>query len=265
MESTAILPPILFHYCPPERRVLDNLRDQFLYFGAPRNFNDPYDCDIVLSVSNMTEEEYHTNVANKFGVSNPVPFQEFVANTNKLLEEFVIARRNLSGVLCLCEENHNVLMWSQYADRGRGVCLGFDPYHQNASDKREGVVRFSGKAFTKVTYTTEILDNDAYKVLVDGTNRPYMDLFSRKAKNWEHEKEWRMFALKEGKLKYEAEALKRVDLGTEVSKYTKDFVRAVVQEIYPKTELWQGRRSKKEYKVEFDPINAAARAAHAAR
>lgn len=265
MKNTVIPPPILFHYCPPERRVLDNLRDRFLYFSAPRDFNDPYDCDIPLSVSNMTEAEYHTDVVEKLGISNPVPFKKFVANTNKLLEEFVIAQRNLSGVLCLCEENHNVLMWSQYADRGRGVCLGFDTYHQNAGDKREGVVRFSGKAFAKVTYTTEILDNAAYKMLTDSTNRQYMDFFSRKAKDWGYEKEWRMFAAEEGKLKYEAKALTCVCLGTEVSKYTKDFVRAVVQEIYPKTELWQGRRSKKEYKVEFDPINAAARATHAAR
>ena len=30
------------------------------------------------------------------------------------------------GVLCFCEEWHNPLMWSHYADKHRGICLGFD-------------------------------------------------------------------------------------------------------------------------------------------
>ena len=30
------------------------------------------------------------------------------------------------GLLCFCAQWHNPLLWSHYADRHRGICLGFD-------------------------------------------------------------------------------------------------------------------------------------------
>lgn len=249
-------PSILFHYRPPEAWALNNLRNRILYFGAPRNFNDPYDCNPPMLVDPLTRRE-RGDIVKKYGKERAFAHIALTDMVRQFMGGFAIDQRNLSGVLCLCEEEHNLLMWSQYAGGGRGFCLGFDTRYEN-KEKSEELVKFGAQNFTRVTYTKNVMDKKSHRLLQKRTPESYKELFSRKAKDWKYEKEWRMFVPRYGALQYEANALKCVCIGTEASKDTREFVRAVVQREYKNTQLWQGRRSKKEYKVVFDPINTQA-------
>jgi hypothetical protein len=42
-----------------------------------------------------------------------------------------------TGLLCFCKHWHNPLMWAHYADRHRGICLGFE-----IAEDRQGEVRY---------------------------------------------------------------------------------------------------------------------------
>src|ERR1700735_183711 len=79
------------------------------------------------------------------------------------------------GVLCFTENWKDILQWSHYADRHRGICLGFD------------VAGEPGK-FGKVTYVDK-------KDLPPET--PDQGLvwhaLTTKLKIWEYEREWRVF------------------------------------------------------------------------
>jgi hypothetical protein len=48
------------------------------------------------------------------------------------------------GVLCFSEDKANVPQWAHYADRHKGICLGFDV---SGSDKKFGRVHYVGTRF----------------------------------------------------------------------------------------------------------------------
>jgi hypothetical protein len=79
------------------------------------------------------------------------------------------------GVLCFSEDKTDVLQWSHYADRHRGICLGFD-------------VSGSQGKFGQVQYVTERLPwPDKLDIAFS------WKLLTTKSKAWEYEREWRVF------------------------------------------------------------------------
>jgi hypothetical protein len=98
--------------------------------------------------------------------------------------------RQRMRVLCLCENDLSMLMWSHYADQHRGVVLGFD------TEKYEGTHR---RPFEKVSYSAKLpmlFDADALaQAMAFGLPIPEMNengaLALTKSQEWEYECEWR--------------------------------------------------------------------------
>lgn len=240
----------------PEKWAFDNLRERVLYFGAPRNFNDPYDVGVPLSIGGLTDEQYRRGLEAK-KIASTKSKEEFVKAANLLFEEEQITLRNLHGVTCFCEEHDNLLMWSHYAGGGRGFCLGFDTNHKtHLSDN----VDFTTNRPKRVEYKHVIPQKNAFDMWINGTEKSYEELFSRKANSWKYEKEWRMFHSEVREYKYDEEMLKCVFLGTEAEKSTIELVRAIVIKNYHRNvQILQGRLSKSKFKVEFSPIHRTLR------
>jgi hypothetical protein len=51
------VPATLFKYEPLTYQAIHNLKSQVVYFGSPKQFNDPYDCAIVAEIDNLTDDE----------------------------------------------------------------------------------------------------------------------------------------------------------------------------------------------------------------
>lgn len=51
-------PPYLYKYESFSTQSLQNLKNQVIYFGSPLNFNDPYDCALLPSIKNITEDDF---------------------------------------------------------------------------------------------------------------------------------------------------------------------------------------------------------------
>ncbi len=85
------------------------------------------------------------------------------------------------GVVCLSKNWSNPLLWSHYADKHRGICLGFDVPHSLACS---------------VTYNGDRLALGIRNRLVKGSlDREFMlKLLTTKYKDWEYEDEVRLFA-----------------------------------------------------------------------
>src|SRR5208337_4824681 len=90
-------------------------------------------------------------------------------------EGFIAEMAKRYGVLCFSEDKADVLQWSHYADRHKGICLGFD------------VSGGEGK-FGRVQYVTERFP------FPKQPDEPFMwKLLSTKSEAWKYEKEWRVF------------------------------------------------------------------------
>ena len=50
-------PKSLFKFEGMSIQSLRNLQNSNLYFGTPRNFNDPYDCALVSKLAEISEKE----------------------------------------------------------------------------------------------------------------------------------------------------------------------------------------------------------------
>jgi hypothetical protein len=85
------------------------------------------------------------------------------------------------GVLCFSQKWNDILQWAHYADRHRGVCLGFDVVGPRAK-------------FGKVRYVSQ-KDPRPEKPDIEYVWR----CLSTKLECWSYEREWRVFTtLKEG-------------------------------------------------------------------
>lgn len=183
------------------------------------------------------------------------PFELFALNSMKqpirrALTQFKKIHDARTGLLCFSEAWKNPVLWSHYADRHRGICLGFD----------------IGAALdpTKVQY-----DTDKLRLTIDDTVIPSRAsipkdvqklLFVTKFAHWAYEQEVRVMvdlgkAIKEGSLYFwpcsEQLRLKEVVLGALCS-LPLERVSDVVKNVVPEAEVLKARLGFKYFEVKRD-------------
>lgn len=92
-------PENLYKFYGITQKNLDSLSENYLYFTAPRYFNDPFDC-----LSNR--EEYIIN-----GASDKTK---------------ITSHRENIGVCCFSTIKDNPLMWGHYSHSYKGFCVNFE-------------------------------------------------------------------------------------------------------------------------------------------
>jgi hypothetical protein len=150
---------LLYHFTTA-KFALDNLRNRRLKIAQFDDLNDPFELKSV-------------------NLCDPIHAQAFDGTEDFEGYKAEMARR--FGVLCFSEEKTDVLQWAHYADRHKGICLGFD-------------VSGSQGKFRPVQYVTE-----RFPFPEKPDESFSWNLLSTKSKAWEYEREWRVFvALKDG-------------------------------------------------------------------
>jgi hypothetical protein len=126
------IPQYFFKY-----RTLESLEkilvNNSLLFSNPQDFNDPFDCQIVVE-GNYTEEKLKQLIRRTVPptVTNLQVSQlaKEAATTpgkwEKILNESITNIMARNGVCCFAGNESNLLMWSHYSNSHRGVCLKFD-------------------------------------------------------------------------------------------------------------------------------------------
>jgi hypothetical protein len=138
------------------------------------------------------------------------------------------------------EVNDSLLMWSHYADSGKGFCLEF---------------RTDSAPFEKlhqVQYAEEMPEVDVVPILCDENREQFIDLYRTKAQDWRYENEWRCIHTKAGTaFGYDSEALTGVYLGADMPFSQFEIIAMVLAGQNESVQLWQGFRSESSFKVEF--------------
>ncbi len=116
------------------------------------------------------------------------PFELMALNclkggNRRALKEFKALKTGQIGMVCFSEVSKNSVMWSHYADRHRGMCLGFDV------DETLGI-----SGIRKVVYEAEKLKLDDDLGSTEALPPAIQErLLVIKFKDWAYEKEWRVF------------------------------------------------------------------------
>ncbi len=181
-------PTYLYKYYSDSSLNWDAVRNNKMWYSAPCNFNDVFDCDIFIDEKSIFNSVLQM-VPDKRGVRPGSPMWRQLKQT--LSQEIVSLKstfyemKSTTGISCLSETDDSLLMWSHYANNHRGICveyelleinkqLGFSPVPIVYSDERS--------VFQNLNSNT--LDNDVTEVFIKS--------LTSKSPGWSYEKEWRI-------------------------------------------------------------------------
>ncbi len=128
-------PPHLYKYQPFNVQTLTNLRRGQIWFSAPTNVNDPYDCAAwvaqtdVVTEADLPKLSAYVRGRDRALAARLTPDQlraSFINSARKVYAERGTIQREQRGIACFSATVTEIMMWSHYADGHRGFCLEFD-------------------------------------------------------------------------------------------------------------------------------------------
>lgn len=152
-------PRTLFKFYDTNLLSIASLHENYFWLSNPKEFNDPFDCNI-----NLIEFE---------------DLENFPESTS-------IKRNNVSniGVTCFTEEINEPLMWAHYANNYYGFVLELDSEHIRVNLYN----RERKKSLNPVLYFDKFIK-------VKNTDSFAMEYWlTAKSDKWKYEKEWRILA-----------------------------------------------------------------------
>jgi hypothetical protein len=250
-------PKYLYKYQPVNYHTLENLKAQKIFFSSPLNFNDPYDCALIPNITEPTEEEIEE--VREYFLSHNVPeelkdqFKKYnkqyfknilIESATNIIKEAAKDFMDKRGVTCFSEKNDDLLMWSHYADKYKGICLEFSTDY-SPFDK-----------IHKVIYDKQIPSIKISDILLRKDNGLIEKLYCLKSIFWEYEQEWRgIHADKNIKYGYPTECLTGVYFGSDISREYLEIICLILNGQNETVKYWEGFRSKSEFKIEFKPFS----------
>jgi hypothetical protein len=183
------------------------LKDNEIYFSSAQDFNDPYDCRIPQNFSLLSKEEIYQYISD-LAVSQyssiekrGIDLKQIIYNLEKRfsdIENIQKERDKLEfedfdkyyGILSLSCRWNSVLLWSHYANRHEGFCIGF---HE---EKLRNFLLPNAVGAGRVNYSKNfpelkprvIMNPDDKEIIKMRFTKTYA-----KSLDWSHEKEYRIF------------------------------------------------------------------------
>lgn len=141
------------YYLTPEKYAIDDLEKKRVKISLLNDLNDPFE---LLSVD--------------------LPKREYRAAFNRLKNQLNKSR----GVICFSTQWENPVLWSHYADKHKGLCLGFD-----VPDEMAAIIEYTGKKLVV----------DVEKLIEGGSlnEEKMLKILTTKFEDWQYESEYRVF------------------------------------------------------------------------
>lgn len=223
-------------------QALRNLKSQSIYFGSPRNFNDPYDSAAreVIYIPNVA---HHLLAADQLHLTPPSHPPIAKLDGVRRAKEHQDARNTFldkNGVACFTACNDNLLMWSHYGGQHCGFCLEFRTECEPFNDLR------------KVVYSKKMPEIDLAQPVMTDAHESIMNMLCTKSKCWEYEQEWRATHADAGTVvRYERNALKAIYFGSNINAQDRDLLCMILSAQNPDVAFYRGACSTTEFRVDF--------------
>lgn len=202
-----------------KKYTLDIFRKCELYFSAPQNFNDPFDCKLSPIIGSQKKFAEAMAKRQSLNYKKEDVVSSLNANPDLLqnIKDAVGNVMNKHGICCFSKKNADLLMWSHYADSHTGICLGFDV------KKDPGFFTFPINVNYQDAYPKiDISEEGNYKVYVN-------TLMSTKYSEWSYEEEVRIMKDSNKAYSFKPSALVSVIFGCKVKAPVIEEVKHVVE------------------------------------
>ena len=159
-----------------------------MWYSAPINFNDVFDCDIAIDEKKVFEEALKL-FPDKRGVRPGSKiwkdFRKTMKQQLKDLQSKIVELRNTTGVSCLTEADDSLLMWAHYANNHRGICVEYDLMEINSVLNFTAIpVVYSKERSCFNFFDPSSIEKDTLKLFIHS--------LTSKSPEWDYEKEWRI-------------------------------------------------------------------------
>lgn len=195
-----------------------NLKNHILYFNTPNKFNDPFD---IYSIYEMGDSKnFYKNFVQLMDNQN--------VNITNISDKHILDLMTIKtrsdrqssqyGITCFSKDNDNIVMWSNYADKHRGICLEFNDKFLDNKLYTKNVSSGVKVEIIPIKYV-ENREKFSMELLAKGElPKNTKEFLSSKYKAWSYEKEVRIMAFGPlfcfpRKLYYKSECLTRIVLG----------------------------------------------------
>ena len=179
---------IIYKYRPFDEWTFKTVEESKLHFSAPSAFNDILDCQIPFATDPSPKDVADYFVKDGW---NRTHIEELLSKLTVPLSDLLREHHGKPGFLdeyvricCFSKRNDINLMWSYYADKHQGICLGFDVSKDLATFPAIPV---------EYVDSTELAPLNNFK----DPYAMYRQLYT-KSSDWMHEEEVRVWHEREG-------------------------------------------------------------------
>lgn len=183
-------PAFLYKYYRDQSLNLDSVMSNKMWYSAPCNFNDAFDCDVAINEQAIFKSLLPTVPGGKIIREGSSVWLQLKSGLHKqitLLRRIFEDQKVSMGIACLSEVPDSILMWSHYANNHRGFCVSYNLLALNQK------LQFSA---VPVLYTQDRVCLHSISLDQDKLSKETMSLFIKsitsKSTDWSYEKEWRI-------------------------------------------------------------------------
>jgi hypothetical protein len=280
---------IIFRYFASH--ALESLRDARLKVARISSFNDPFECMYRASgvmtrakakqylrvrlespefLENLMRSQPHlatVKAARRFLKANLDKYAtDLIANYDSIKEappeEREAVMDHAFRVVCFSSSEalplDEILLWSHYADKHRGIRIGFEFPAELTKAFRISPIAYQDERVA-VDLTDDSEEESVKKALLLSTKT--------KSKAWSYEKEYRLMTVlpccvvEKGAdnkpiefLSIERGWVRRIDFGARCDRQNRKAILEIVRKDYPQTECFQASYHKTDYALIYEPL-----------
>tara|TARA_Y100001933_G_C19010377_1_gene568575 strand:- start:5102 stop:5950 length:849 start_codon:yes stop_codon:yes gene_type:complete len=202
-------------------RAADIIERNQLYYAAPTQFNDPYDCippvklpDSDADLERLFKPTFEA-IKEKHGIGHDIDFAQLIPEMRK--DSYLISESTMENgiaVLCMSLTANNPQQWAYYGDMYAGICIGID------------MSFLPDEEHVEVTYQDERVTVDLSSVVAAEmkAKKDFLRAIATKHSGWQHEKEVRFFKTQQDPYPFPPKALKEVIFGHRCDDHAIDFI-----------------------------------------
>ena len=181
-------PSSLYKYYSDRQEKLETVKHNKMWYSAPCNFNDVFDCDM-----SMDEEGIFQSILqmypDKRGIREGSPiWRDLLKTCRQQIRTFQSSYDILKsrvGISCLSESDDSLLMWAHYANNHCGICVEYELLEINRQLGFSPVpIIYSDDRVCIHTLDPNTLEKDIQGIFIES--------LTSKSPEWSYEKEWRL-------------------------------------------------------------------------
>ena len=181
-------PSSLYKYYSDRQEKLETVKHNKMWYSAPCNFNDVFDCDM-----SMDEEGIFQSILQMYpdrrGIREGSPiWRDLLKTCRQQIRTFQSSYdilKSRMGISCLSESDDSLLMWAHYANNHCGICVEYELLEINRQLGFSPVpIIYSDDRVCVHTLDPNTLEKDIQGIFIES--------LTSKSPEWSYEKEWRI-------------------------------------------------------------------------